>query len=301
MFIPPDSQKVKRVKLSSQIVLLLVISGILLGIFSFYVLYDYFSVITQLQQNKELKIRNRKLAQQLQSYKIRVDDIDNTLERIKILTTKLKIISNLRDPERFPSHLKMPDNQAALEEIDDMSMKSDEELDNQFRNMQIKLRELEYKIALQEEDLSTFSEYIADQSALLASTPSIVPVKGWNTSIFGQRIDPFTNRLDHHDGLDIATRMGTHVISPSDGIVTFAGTKPGYGLMLVIDHGYGITTRYGHNSRFYVTQGMRVKRGQPISAVGNTGRSTGPHLHYEVRINGIAVDPKKFILDNPWE
>ena len=89
--------------------------------------------------------------------------------------------------------------------------------------------------------------------------------------------------------------------SPADGVVTFAGNKPGYGLMLTIDHGYGISTAYGHNSRFFVAQGTKVKRGMPISSVGNSGRSTGPHLHYEVRINGVPVDPRKFILDNPWE
>jgi murein DD-endopeptidase MepM/ murein hydrolase activator NlpD len=87
------------------------------------------------------------------------------------------------------------------------------------------------------------------------------------------------------------------VFAPADGVVTFAGVKPGYGLVLVIDHGYGIETRYAHNSKFLVKPGDVVKRGQKVANTGNTGLSTGPHLHYEVRINGIPIDPAKYFLE----
>jgi len=188
-----------------------------------------------------------------------------------------------------------------IEGIDDLSMSSDSEIDTQFRSAQNRLMDIEYKLAYQEEELTKLGEYFVEQSALLASTPSIIPVKGWTTSTFGQRIDPFTRKITKHEGIDISTRIGTPIVAPADGVVTFAGNKPGYGLTLIIDHGYGIVTRYGHNSKFFVAHGTKVKRGMPISAVGSSGRSTGPHLHYEVLINGVPVNPKKFIMDNPWE
>ena len=100
-----------------------------------------------------------------------------------------------------------------------------------------------------------------------------------------------------HEGLDIAAPHGKEVLAPSDGIIVFAGLEGGYGNVLVIDHGYGVKTRFGHLSKLEVKTGDRVKRGQLVGAVGNTGRSTGPHLHYEVRVNGIPENPRKFILE----
>ena len=246
----------------------------------------------------DIQARNRKLGKQLYSYKLRIESIENSLERLKTLTTKLKIVSNIGGPEQKEQQNAESD---MIEGIDDFSMSSDAEVDDEFRKMHNNLKDIEYKIAYQEEELTNLGEYLAEQSALLSATPSIIPVKGWITSIFGSRVDPFTKKIERHEGLDISTRLGTPIIAPADGVVTFAGNKPGYGLMLSIDHGYGITTVYGHNSRIFVAQGARVKRGMPISAVGSTGRSTGPHLHYEVRVNGVPVNPKKFILDNPWE
>jgi murein DD-endopeptidase MepM/ murein hydrolase activator NlpD len=100
-----------------------------------------------------------------------------------------------------------------------------------------------------------------------------------------------------HEGLDVATPHGQQVSTPSDGVVVFNGVEGGYGKVLVIDHGYGVKTRYGHLSETFVRVGDRVKRGDKIGAVGNTGKSTGPHLHYEVRVNGIPENPRKFILE----
>ena len=140
-------------------------------------------------------------------------------------------------------------------------------------------------------------EYFDDQALLLASTPSIWPTRGWVTSDFGVRLDPYTAERVMHRGLDSATPHGQSVYAPSDGTVVYAGPEAGYGKVLVIDHGYGVKTRFGHLSKLEVKTGDRVKRGQLVGAVGNTGRSTGPHLHYEVRVNGIPENPRKFILE----
>jgi len=109
--------------------------------------------------------------------------------------------------------------------------------------------------------------------------------------------DPYSAERVMHQGLDVATPYGQAVFAPSEGTVVFTGTEGGYGKVLVIDHGYGVKTRYGHLSEITVREGERVKRGAKVAAVGNTGRSTGPHLHYEVRVNGIPENPRKFVLE----
>ena len=128
-----------------------------------------------------------------------------------------------------------------------------------------------------------------------ASAPTLWPVMGPITGAFGERIDPFNGEGAFHSGVDISSHYGQPVIAPADGIVTYADFYNGYGRMLQIDHGNGITTRYGHLSGFAVADGQTVHEGQVIGYVGLTGRSTGPHLHYEVRIHDTPVNPHKFL------
>ncbi len=159
------------------------------------------------------------------------------------------------------------------------------------------LAALAEEASLQEKRLHEVQSYFDDQRALLASTPSVWPARGWVTSDFGTRMDPYTARRKMHEGLDIATPQGQPVYSPSDGTVSFAGIEGGYGRVLVIDHGNGMKTRYGHVSEIFVHAGDRVRKGDKVAAVGSTGRSTGPHLHYEVRVNGTPENPRMFILE----
>ena len=128
-----------------------------------------------------------------------------------------------------------------------------------------------------------------------ASAPTLWPVIGPITGAFGERIDPFNGEGAFHSGVDISSSYGQPVIAPADGIVTYADFYNGYGRMLTIDHGNGITTRYGHLSGFAVSDGQTVHKGQVIAYVGLSGRSTGPHLHYEVRIHDTPVNPHKFL------
>lgn len=138
---------------------------------------------------------------------------------------------------------------------------------------------------------------LSQQKSLLESIPSISPVNGWVTSNFGGRVSPFTGERGMHQGIDIASPVGTPVLAPAEGVVIFNGKKDGYGNFIQIAHGYGLITRYGHTSENLVQIGQRVRRGDRIATVGMTGRTTGPHLHYEVVVNGRHIDPKKFILD----
>jgi murein DD-endopeptidase MepM/ murein hydrolase activator NlpD len=138
---------------------------------------------------------------------------------------------------------------------------------------------------------------LADQRVLLASTPSIWPVRGYLSAGFGNRIDPFTGQRDFHAGIDISTPQGTKIISPADGVVISCAVKGGYGNALIVDHGFGIVTRYAHLDHFNVRPGQRVHRGDVLGFVGSTGRSTAPHLHYEVWVRDQAQNPIQYILD----
>jgi murein DD-endopeptidase MepM/ murein hydrolase activator NlpD len=144
---------------------------------------------------------------------------------------------------------------------------------------------------------SRLEEFYQDQKVLLASTPSVWPVRGYLASGFGNRTDPFTGQPDFHPGLDISTPSGAKVQAPADGVVVSTGLKGSYGNAIVIDHGYGVVTRYGHLSAFNVKPGQRVRRGDVIGFVGQTGRATAPHLHYEVWVRDQNQNPIQYILD----
>jgi murein DD-endopeptidase MepM/ murein hydrolase activator NlpD len=166
-----------------------------------------------------------------------------------------------------------------------------------IHQMHKSLANLDTEIAVTAISHKELDDFLSEQKSLLACTPSIRPTNGWFSSGFGYRISPFTNKREFHKGLDIATRVGTPIIAPADGLIVFAGKEGNYGKMLAINHGYNLKTRYGHLHRFRVKQGQYVKRGQTIGEVGNSGRCTGPHLHYEVLLNGVPVNPLRYILD----
>ena len=137
---------------------------------------------------------------------------------------------------------------------------------------------------------------------LFSSIPLGKPVRGWLASVYGMRISPFTGNRAMHYGIDIAAPVGTPIYAPADGVVIFSGRKSGFGRFLMIAHDHGIVTKYGHNSELLVRTGDTVERGDVIAAVGRTGRTTGPHLHYEVWVNGRPKNPGKFLLqtDLSW-
>ncbi len=131
--------------------------------------------------------------------------------------------------------------------------------------------------------------------SLADATPSIWPVAGWLTSAFGNRRDPFTGGSDFHPGLDISASHGEAVLTPASGTVSMAGWNGSYGNMVVVEHGYGIVTKFGHLSRFGVMNGQQVNRGDVIGFVGSTGRSTSSHLHYEIWVNGKLTNPMRLL------
>lgn len=257
----------------------------------------YLQVAADASENRILREENLTLRSQLKSVRERIEHIGSTLDRVERFDQKLRAVTLLSDPQR---------NLAMGPTEPEAGTAAPPATDTQFTQLTTtdtpkvllgRLDRLSAEATRQELSLQDLQAYFQDQKSLLASTPSVWPARGWVTSDFGQRLDPYTADRVTHAGLDIAAPHGKEVTAPSDGTVVFAGLEGGYGNVLVIDHGYGIKTRYGHLSKILVKAGDRVKRGVIVAAVGNTGRSTGPHLHYEVRVNGVPQNPRKFILE----
>ncbi len=153
------------------------------------------------------------------------------------------------------------------------------------------------KINNLEKDLSHLITNLKNMRDKLNSTPSIFPVKGIITSGFGYRKSPFTGRREFHRGIDILNKEGTPVIAPADGIVKKISKNALWGLNILISHGYNIETQYGHLKEVLVKKRQKVKRGDIIGRVGKTGRTTGPHLHYQIWVNGVPVNPMDYIIE----
>jgi murein DD-endopeptidase MepM/ murein hydrolase activator NlpD len=172
-------------------------------------------------------------------------------------------------------------------------MESDSVVNIDFDNL---VTNLDKQLSSREEQLEILEEVIMNRQLRNESKPRGRPIlKGWTSSYYGKRADPFTGKLAMHKGMDFAGKEGSKIISVAGGVVTWAGERYGYGKLVEINHGNGYTTRYGHNAKILVEVGDNVEKGQAISLMGSTGRSTGPHVHFEVLKNDRQVNPEKFV------
>lgn len=293
--VPDRHADVRRFKLqkrwllqgASVIVVFAVVAAVMVG--------HYFSVVGSARENPALREENLKLRSELAVIREQLDHVSGTIERVERFDQKLRAMTLLSDPQR---NLAMgPTEPQPLQGSGDTNQFVRSQQAESPQSLGQKLDKISAEATRQEQSLQELQAYFAEQKSLLASVPSIWPTRGWVTSDFGSRLDPYTSERVMHAGLDIAGPHGKEIVAPADGTVVFAGLEGGYGNVLVVDHGYGIKTRYGHLAAIKVKAGEKLKRGDTIAAMGNTGRSTGPHLHYEVRVNGIAQNPRKFILD----
>lgn len=205
-------------------------------------------------------------------------------------------LKNLYD-KKIAANLGINQNYNISKKWSDLAKKSFA-LSTEFSKFDYKFKVIKNAVKGLENKVHELDQHLLDKESILISTPTILPANGWITSYFGHRISPYSGGRKMHEGLDVGAPFGTPIVAPADGIVTFSGVKPGFGKFVQIDHGYGIETIYAHSQKRLVQTGDKVKRGELIAKVGSTGYSTGPHLHYEVRVNGIAVDPLYFVLEN---
>lgn len=159
-----------------------------------------------------------------------------------------------------------------------------------------RMDELTHQVDDRSKQLAVLESMLMNRNLQAEVLPAGRPIKrGWTSSFFGMRTDPFTGKLEHHKGVDFAGKDGSDIISVASGVVTYAGPRYGYGNLVEVNHGNGYVTRYGHCKEIMVKVGDTVKKGQLIALMGSTGRSTGPHVHFEVRLNGKNVNPEKYV------
>ncbi len=297
LVIPEGTEKTKRTAISSGVLKAgaMIVAGFLI-VFSFLV-YEF---LHQQYQGHEL-FKARKLVveqnNQIMDFANKIHTLQTRLESLQQFDLKIRILANIENAASKKENtysIGGPTINTGGYPVP-LSGVSKEML---VKKMEMDINDLLSKTGMEEQSLQEVYENILDKKDLLLATPSIWPVRGFISSGFGWRINPITGGKEFHEGLDIATQSGNPIRAPSNGIVSYAGWESGFGNTVVIDHGYGITTLYGHMSKIEVKTGEIVKRGQTIGLVGDTGFSTGPHVHYQVMINGIPVNPMRYLVGN---
>ncbi len=234
---------------------------------------------------------------QLLSLTTKVERLEDNLIRVQQFDAKLRVLMNLDAESAEVESEGQAQTDSAVGSFLGNPALLERHRDLFARRLHSLTNELSNQVSMEEIDQQTLLHVLLENKDALLATPSIWPVRGYLSSGFGSRRNPFTGQLSSHNGLDIATKTGTPIQAPARGNVIFSDRDGAYGLCIIIDHGSGITTRYAHLNTITVEVGQSVQRGDIIGSVGSTGRSTGPHLHYEVRLNGAYVDPMRYILD----
>ncbi len=290
---------------------------VLLGFF-----VDYVWVRIEHREFEALRVQNAQQRAKIESFDETVSGVEATLARMRELERKVRIIANLPgsaasggadvfavgageggdiDAAERGEAGPTPTGEGALP-APAPALRRTIRAPNMPDDGRVSLlrREAERLGYVARERLLSLKELVdglEDKHQRLASSPAIWPAQGWLTSRFGTRISPFTGRRQFHAGIDIAGAPGTDVVATARGKVIFAGSKGPLGQTVIVDHGYGVRTHYGHNKSVSVKRGDRVDRGSVIARLGNSGRSTGPHVHYTVEVKGKAVNPIDYIFD----
>ncbi|MEZ4457284.1 MAG: M23 family metallopeptidase [Gemmatimonadales bacterium] len=275
------------VKLAGAVGLATVLLALLLG-------YGTVARSIDLNHAREIADENARLAQELGLVQGRLEALSDSVVSLEKRDSQLRLLANLTPigPDVRGAGIGGP--VVRPEPADSSSI-----LVNRASEVRVDLNAMLRRANLLAESFREAADSLESHSERLAATPSIMPTQGWLTSAFqAMREHPILHVARPHEGVDITAPAGTPIEAPARGRIVSAGWETGYGNTVVIDHGYGIVTRFAHASKLLVSAGARVERGQRIALVGNTGLSTAPHLHYEVHVNGRPVNPLSYILPN---
>ena len=294
MVIPSNSSSTRRLSITRGMLVLLLFGFCSLVGTTLFLTQERIALGKHLAKLSPLEQQNQTQKELLEKFNVKLQSLDNNLIQLKQLEDQLRIMASLKTGKRKNdlgvggvSKHALPDD---LEKLTPSEQRFIRRLNRQFQD-------IEKRAADQESAFKDLLRAFRDRSVLLAHTPSIWPVKGWLSSSFGYRRSSFTNRREFHAGIDIVAREGTPIFAPADGVIISAKWSGGYGKIIQIQHMQGIVTKFAHNNVNLAKVGQRVRRGDIIAKVGSTGRSTGPHLHYEVRINGVAVNPRLYVIE----
>ncbi|HEY8104895.1 MAG TPA: M23 family metallopeptidase [Gemmatimonadales bacterium] len=273
------------VKLAAALAVVLVVAAVLLGSATV-------SRRIELSRTTRLEDENTRLAQELGELHSRLTNLSDTIARISQRDAKVRLLANL-DPISPQVQAAGIGGPAAPPSPGSLGTP----LLRKAADVRVDANALIRRANLLAASFSAAAESLAAHSDRLAATPSIMPTQGWLSSAFAaMREHPILHIARPHEGIDVSAPMGTPIEAPAAGVVRSTGWEAGYGNTIEIDHGFGILTRFAHTSRILVHQGQHVQRGERIALVGNSGLATGPHLHYEVHVNGKPVDPLHYVM-----
>lgn len=294
MFLPDGGRTVRQFKIPKVLVHFLFLFSLSSLVFLTWAFYEYCNIKKEFPERAKLVQEKKQLGVQLAALVGKINQIATKMVDLKQFDDKLKIMLDMEPGEDNTQFLGIGGSDLTIKDLGSFVENSDKKL---AVLMHQSLDNLDTEIAVQSQEKEQLFTFLEERKSMFASTPSVWPVKGLITSGFTNRISPFTNEKEFHEGLDISARTGTVIIAPADGVVTEIGKTYGFGNLLTVSHGYGLKTMYGHLSSALVKKGQAVKRGDKIALVGSSGRTTGPHLHYEVLLNGVPVNPRNYILN----
>lgn len=268
------------------------------GFISSFILFGSYLIVKEVinpdSKLSSLRLKNRQLVEEVEKLTKKYQEFENKLDELSLQSNDLRLSVNL-DP------LTEEDREIGIggSIFNDVFFNSETEVEEALLNLDEFVNNLEVKLNLEKSSYSEISEQMKLNEKLFASIPAIIPSEGMRGDRFGMRSHPILGIRRMHYGLDVVANIGTPVYAPGAGKVSFVGRRGGYGITVEIDHGFGFTTLYSHLSKAEVKQGQYVERGELIAKTGNSGKlSTGPHLHYEVKHNGVALNPENFIYDD---
>lgn len=294
MYLPDGVRNVKQIKIPKFLIHLFTLASLtVIGLLT-WAFMDYHRLRTELPDRHYLLKENQQQKLQLAALSQKIDEINGEMIELKEFDHKLKVMVDLETGESDTQFIGVGGSDPTLLDPEYTIEKAHQKL---VRLMHQSLDDLNTEIAVQMEEKKDLYKFLESQKSMFACTPSIWPAKGVITSKFGYRISPFTDKKEFHGGLDISARRGSPIIAPAAGVVSYVGENRNSGQFITINHGYGIKTSYLHLEKSLVKKDQAVKRGEVIAQVGNTGRTTGPHVHYEVQLKGVSVDPRRYILD----
>ncbi len=281
LVIPEGSHQVRRFALQRSWLGVAAVLGVFFLVGVGLLGFDYYRINLDRGEFGRLKVENRTQQQELRRLTASLEGLRQELMVLAQNDAKVRVLAKLSKPK--------------TDSLTGVGGPPEEDPATEFSALQRQVDEIMQAIDLRRASQEEIHGILNDERSLLGAKPKGWPTKGWMTSGFGMRKSPFTGRPKRHEGLDIAARTGTPVYTTADGIVSRSETAPGYGKLVVVDHGYGFKTFYAHNSKLHVKVGQRVKRGDKIASVGSTGSSIGSHVHYEVRRNNVPLNPKKYL------
>jgi len=292
LVLPQDGARIKKIVIPRIVPVFLLLAFISLLFYSAVITYQHNGQDTRLADLERLRQKAVKQNVQIHAFSEQIRLLQKEMDKLTQNNKKLMERASIPEELKVLTSLALGGSSSDTRALASRSPLRQKEL---IRQLHSDLDNLLTRAVYLEQNQHKLDKHFEDARSILVSSPTLKPVNGYITSGFGYRLHPLTGKREFHRGLDVRAPRGSPIIAPANGIVVSTNRNAGYGRMVVVDHGYGIVTRYGHVSKVYVKPGQRVKRGEKLAAVGSTGRSTGPHLHYEVIRNGITVNPIRYL------